>query len=150
MLNKNRDRRRHERSRADWEYLFAIEIDHKGKKIISEVKDISCGGLMCKVNQNIQPGKEVKMAFLIPCYTKTGVRFHLVVNRGLVVRCEHFPEPHYMSCHRLGVAFQCLSKKDKGIIEKFVSYAKGVERRLEKKEQKHALRVEHNCVMTRF
>jgi hypothetical protein len=150
MLNKNRNRRRHERSRADWEYLFAIEINHKGKKIISEVKDISCGGLMCKVNQNIQPGKEVKIAFLIPGYTTTGVKFHRVENKGLVVRCEHFPEVHDMNCHRLGIAFQNLCKKDKGVIEKFVQYAQGVEKILEKKSKKPALHVERNCVMTRF
>ncbi|HRZ87104.1 MAG TPA: PilZ domain-containing protein [bacterium] len=150
MWRNNRERRKHERISADWEYLFAIEIDHKGKKIISEVKDISCGGLMCKVNQKFQPGKEVDIAFLVPRYTAKGVRFQRISNRGLVVRCEHYPEPKDMSCHQLAVAFQAISKRDAGVIKRFVEYARGVEKRCEKNQKKSSLHVERNCVMTSF
>ena len=43
-----------------------------------------------------------------------------------------------------------IGKRETGVIKKFVEYAKGVEKRCEKKQKKSSLHVERNCVMTEF
>ncbi|MDP8263409.1 MAG: PilZ domain-containing protein [Candidatus Ancaeobacter aquaticus] len=151
MLNKNIERRIHPRGKADWEFLFAVEIDCRGKKLISEVKDISCGGLMCKVNKKFQLGKEIKIAFLLPNYKKSGLSFNKVSNEGLVIRCESHPEPHDMKCNEIAIAFQNLKKSDKTHINKYVSYVADMEKEMKKKSKKLSCpHVEHECVMTEF
>lgn len=149
MLNKNIDRRKYPRGRGDLEYLFAVEIDHKGRKIISEVKDISCGGLMCKVNQHFQPGKELTVAFLLPEYARHGIKFRRIKNKGLIIRCEHFPEVDDVNCRKLAIAFQNLNPQNEKQVSKFVGHAKSVEKRLTKASRQSPLHVENNCVMSR-
>ncbi len=119
MLDKNLERRRFVRGRGDEDYLFAVQIED----IITEAKNISIGGLMCKVNRAFKLKAIVHMTFILPMYMGERVSFEKIQCKARVMRCESLPEIDDPDCHGLGLEFVKITPAQTAKIAKFVKHA---------------------------
>lgn len=125
MFDKNLERRRFPRGRGDVDYLFAVQVED----IVSETKDISVGGLLCKVNRYFKPKAVVDTTFILPTYTGTKVAFKKINCKARVVRCESYPEIDDPDCHMLALEFVRLTPEQKTKVSKFVKHAAALDKK---------------------
>ncbi len=119
MLDKNLERRKYPRGRGDVDYLFAVQVED----IVSETKDISAGGMMCKVNRYFKPKALIHVTFILPLYTGPRVSFDKIKCKARVVRCEPYPEIDDPDCHVLAMEFVDVAPAQKTKINKYVKHA---------------------------
>ncbi len=110
------ERRKFQRGRGDIDYLFAVQVED----IISETKNISVGGLMCKVNRYFKPRAVLHVSFILPKYTGERVSFEKIQCKARVARCEACPEIDDPDCHSVGLEFLDVSDEQRAKIAKFV------------------------------
>ncbi len=130
MLDKNIERRRYPRGRGDVDYLFAVQVED----IVTETKNISVGGMLCKVNRFFKSKSIVHMTFILPTYSGEHVSFDKIKCKARVVHCESVPEIDDPDCHAMGLEFTNLTPTQKSKIARFVKHATATE----KKGQRHA------------
>ena len=107
------------------EYLFAVQVED----IVTETKDISIGGLMCKINKYFKPKSIVSTTFILPCYAGERVHFDKIHCRARVVRCEPYPEIDDPDCHVMGLEFVKITSDQKAKISKFVRHSAAYEKK---------------------
>ena len=106
------------------DYLFAVQIED----IVTETKNISVGGMMCKVNRFFKPRSLLHVTFILPMYAGSKVSFDKITCKARVVRCESFPEIDDPNCHGLGLEFTELTQQQKSKVAKFVKHAAASEK----------------------
>jgi hypothetical protein len=98
---------------------YPFEISGSDFKIISQIKDISCGGMFCQTNK------------FIPLHTRVNIRMHLplVINKKRVEKklsCQAEisridpPVQEAEKKYNLGIRFSDVSEADKALILKFL------------------------------
>ncbi len=125
MLDKNLERRRFPRGRGDVDYLFAVQVED----IVTETKNISVGGLMCKVNRFFKLKSVLHVTFILPLYSGSRVSFEKIKCKARVVRCECCPEIDDPDCHLLGVEFTHMPEEQKAHISKYVRHSGAFEKK---------------------
>ncbi len=113
------------RVKGDLEWLFVIQIDNNGKKIITETKDISCSGLRCKTDEYFAKESIVELILLLPL-TERGLIFEKIKCTGKIVRCSLYIDNNKREIFETAFEFLNLEEKHHQKISKYITYVQEI------------------------
>jgi hypothetical protein len=107
------EKRRH--LRVDYKIPFKISGDHG--EILTETKNLSCSGALCRVAQRLEPMTKLKVHLLLPLRKSDKVRPKKITCQGVVVRAQAAEGQDY---YDTAIFFSDIAPKDSRTISEFV------------------------------
>ena len=117
MGNLRTDRRKHPRTAT----ALPLKISKKGLAVITEIRNISCSGVYCRVNEPLSLMSKVGVTLFLPLNRNSKTSTERIKCNGVVVRSEPTILQEADSAYQnIAIFFTDISRKNKNSIARYV------------------------------
>ena len=113
------ERRSHPRVEAD--VAAHVSRPFARHAVTIQTRNISCGGLYCRVPEYIGPSTRLHTAMIVPIRDAEGIRNELLEFDSIVVRVEPAKEEPEREAYHIALSFVGLTVKARALIHRYVS-----------------------------
>jgi len=100
-----------------------VKIGKEEYEIITETKNLSCIGALCKVDKYIEPLTKLKILLLVPHHDREKKdKYYKIECGGVVVRTEPLSLENGKKAYNIAIYFNEINELDKEKIAKFVEW----------------------------